>query len=234
MTSTRNLRCTLVALAAVWLSGPGPARAVEHDPGIWTVISSTDTIQSNGADTRWHYWFDAQARYFDVGSGVNQWLARPAIGYEIRDGVRVWLGYARFRSRNQAGNVADENRVWQQVDWRAGNWNGGSFSVRARLLERSVSTGDDLGLTLRVMTRYTRPMSNDRNLVVSLEPFFALRDTDWEGKSGLRQNRLFIGTGFDIGDQWYFETGYMNQYVVADAAANRSNHLAILRFRLKL
>ena len=38
---------------------------------------------------------DAQAQYFDPGSGANQWLVRPGVGYEIREGVKAWAGYAR-------------------------------------------------------------------------------------------------------------------------------------------
>lgn len=223
-----------IALVALPLVVPHTAAAVENDPGMWTVFSTTDVIQSDGEPTRWHYWFDGQARYFDIGSGSNQWLARPAVGYEIRDGVRVWLGYGRFRSRNGSGGVADENRLFQQVDWRMGEWAGGNVSIRARLLQRSASTGDDLGLLFRFMTKYTRPLGNDRTFVVALEPFFDLKETDWGGRSGLRQNRLFVGSGWKMSERWSLEAGYMNQYLVIDNADNVSNHLAVFNFRVKL
>ncbi len=223
-----------IFLAVVPLLMPLTAAAVENDPGIWTTFSTTDVIRSDGEATRWHYWFDGQARYFDLGSGSNQWLARPAVGYEFRDGVRIWLGYARFRSRNGIGGVADETRVFQQVDWRTGQWRGGNISMRARLLQRSLSTGDDLGLLFRFMTKYTRPMGNDRTFVVSLEPFFDLKETDWGGRSGLRQNRLFVGSGWKIGERWSLEAGYMNQYLVIDNADNVSNHLGVVNFRVQL
>ncbi len=212
------------------------SHATEHDPGVWTIFSTTDSFSETGAASRWHYWFDAQARYFDVGSGTNQWLVRPAVGYEIRDGVKAWAGYARFRSRNGAGRVADENRYWQQLDWRAGRWQDGNVSMRVRLEQRSIDVGDDLGLVLRFMTKYVRPFAGheDKNLIIGLEPFVDLRDTDWGGDAGLGQNRIFVGMGWRLSDTVTLETGYMNQYIWVDGAEDRINHLAILTIKARL
>lgn len=215
---------------------PQLAFATENDPGVWLTFSTTDAIQSDGEDTRWRYWFDAQARYFDIGSGVNQWLARPGIGYRISDTTTGWIGYARFRSRNSAGNVATEDRYWQQVDWSAGSWNDGRLAMRVRLEQRSVSVGDDVGVVFRFMAKYTRPIgvSGDTNLIIGIEPFFDLRDTDWGGDSGLGQNRTFIGLGKRINDRVAIEAGYMNQYLWRDNAENRINHLGVVSFKVRL
>ena len=206
------------------------AHGVENAPGAWAIFSTTDSFSEGG---RWRYWFDGQARYFDIGTGFNQWLARPAVGYELDNGLRIWLGYAHLRTRGRSGSVFDENRFFQQVDWRAPEWHGGSLALRARLLQRSVDIGEDTSLLLRVMARYDYPLSNGRTFIFSAEPFFDLRDSDWGGKRGFRQSRVFAGVGFPVGDHWTFETGYMNQYVVLDNAANRSNHLATINFRYR-
>jgi len=199
-------------------------------------FSTTDSFQSDVGVSRWHYWLDAQARYLDLGSGVNQWLVRPGLGYEINDNLKAWVGYARFRTRNRAGNVADENRYWQQMDWTAGRWNGGKFTMRARLEQRSVSVGDDLGVVLRFMTKYVRPIGGDHNisLILGLEPFVDLRDTDWGGESGLGQNRSLIGVGWRLGDSVSVEAGYMNQYIWIDGGEDRINHLGVLSFKVRL
>lgn len=221
-------------LAVIMVFAP-QSRATEHDSGVWTIFSTTDSFPASSATSRWHYWFDAQARYFDIGSGTNQWLVRPAIGYEIRDGVKVWGGYARFRSRNGAGRVADENRYWQQLDWRAGRWLDGNISMRVRLEQRAVDRGDDLGVVFRFMTKYVRPFAgnSDKSLIVALEPFVDLRDTDWGGDSGLAQNRVFVGMGWRLSNKLTLETGYMNQYLWVDNAEDRVNHLAILTLKTK-
>ncbi len=211
------------------------ARATESDPGIWTIFSTTDSISRDGEATRWHYWFDAQARYFDLGSGINQWLVRPAIGYEIGNGAKAWVGYARFRTRGRSGQVVDENRYWQQVDWRAGRWLDGQWSMRARLEQRSIESRDDLGVVLRLMTKYVRPISGSMttNLIIGIEPFVDLRDTDWGGDAGLGQNRVFVGVGWRASNNITLEGGYMNQYFWLDNAENRMNHLAILNIKAR-
>lgn len=214
---------------------PKQAAAVDQDPGIWTIFSTTDAFQTADGPSRWRYWFDAQARFFDPGSGANQYLLRPAVGYDLNDNVTVWAGYARFRTRNTAGNYSDENRYWQQVTWTAARWDHGSLSMRVRLEERSVSSGDDLGLVLRYMAKYTRPIgvSGKRDFVVSLEPFFALRETDWAGSSGLKQNRLTAGVAWKLSDSTALETGYMNMYSWADSGEDRMNHLAIVNLKMR-
>ncbi len=215
---------------------PPGASASEDTVGAWMILSSSGPVDTHDAAGNWRYWFDAQARYFDIGSGSNQYLVRPGIGYSLGDNVSVWAGYARFRTRNRAGNVVDENRFWQQLSWTAWRGDAGVVTMRARLQQRSVSNGEDLGLVLRYQVKYAQPLgdSNDTRLIFSIEPFFALRETDWAGGRGLRQNRVFLGGGWEISDRLALEAGYMNQYVWADNAEDRSNHLGVINLRIKL
>lgn len=70
-------RLALVAGMLTIGLGPGLSPAVlatENDNGFWTVFPSTDSFPARDSASRWHYSFDAQARYFDLGSGINQCL----------------------------------------------------------------------------------------------------------------------------------------------------------------
>ena len=176
-----------------------------------------------------------QGRYFDIGSGVNQYLVRPAIGYRLGGSVQVWAGYARFRTRNQSGAVADENRTWQKLNWSLGQVFDGTITMRARLLQRNVNTGNDIGRVLRFLTKYTQPIGDDgkKSLILSIEPFFDLRDTDWGGDDGIAQNRTYIGVGWHLRDKLTIETGYMNQFVWSNNSENTSNHLGVINFKVK-
>lgn len=184
---------------------------------------------------RWRYWFDAQARFFDPGSGANQYLVRPGIGYDLNDNVTVWAGYARFRTQSKSGDYADENRYWQQLTWTGARWDHGTLSMRVRLEQRSVSVGDDLGLVLRYMAKYTRPLDDTGkcDLIVALEPFFSLRETDWAGSSGLRQNRLAVGVAWKLSEKTSLETGYMNMYNWVDSGEDRMYHLGIVNLKMR-
>ena len=220
-----------LALLILLLASPvGTILATEHEPGTWISFATSGGMQSG--DSRWRYWFDGQARYVDIGSGANQYVLRPAVGYRFNDRVTGWLGYARLETRTRSGLSAFENRYWQQVGWIAGLWGSASISMRLRLEQRSLSTGDDLGLSLRYRLRMTHPMgeSSKNTLILSVEPFLDLRDTDWRGSAGLNQNRLFAGVTFPLAERWRLETGYMNQYVALDNSEDVSNHLFILRF----
>ena len=235
--TSRYIQAVLISAVITVCSAPmHPANATENDPGIWTLFSTTDSFAGDDTPSRWHYWLDAQARYFDPGSGANQWLIRPGIGYEIRNGVKAWAGYARIRSRNSAGRVADENRYWQQIDWRAEQVLGGRVALRVRLEQRSIDIGDDVRVILRLMTKYVRPISADgsTSLIVGIEPFLDLRDTDWGGDSGIAQNRIFVGMGKRVSKKLTLEAGYLNQYVFADSTENRINHLAVITIKVKL
>lgn len=213
-----------------------PVLAAEDNDGLWAIFTATDAFLTDDKTSRWHYWFDAQARYFDLGSGTNQYLVRPGIGYAISDNLMAWAGYARLRARNGSGNVADEDRYWQQLSWTAGRWHNGTFAMRTRLEQRSVSTGDDLGIVLRVLTKYVRPIGTQgqRYMSLGIEPFVSLKHTDWGGESGVRQNRTSIAIGWRVSDRLSIEAGYMNQFYWVDNGEDRLNHLGVLNFKMKL
>lgn len=94
---------------------PASAWAVEQDPGIWTTFSTADGICRNGRPTRWRYWFDAQARFFGIGSDASQYVLRPGVGYDIGDNLTAWVGIGRFYVHTAEGDKATETRYWQQL-----------------------------------------------------------------------------------------------------------------------
>lgn len=231
----RNGLLKLALLVALSTAPVSAAHAVDDNIGLWTVFTTTDTFPTESGNSRWSYWFDAQARFPDLGSGATQFLARPAVGYRPGNNVQFWAGYARIESENAAGANSHENRFWQQVNWKAGTALGGTFTMRTRLMERSLSTGDDTGLVLRFMTKYARPIgaNGNKSLVISIEPFYDLRDTDWGGDSGFAQNRSVVGISWKLNSKLTMTTSYMNQFVWRDNREDLSNHIAVLNFNVK-
>lgn len=209
--------------------------ATDSDFGTWLVLSMTDRLPTADGSSRWRYWFDAQARYSDVGSGSNQLLFRPGIGYDVTPTLSTWAGYARFRTHAKSGNTITEDRFWQQLSWRFRDWDSSSLSLRFRLEQRSLSIGDDTGVVLRTRLKYVRKLqASDRtSLVASLEPFVNLRNTDWGADSGLAQLRSYLGVAWRLTNKSTFEAGYQNQYFIIENAENRMRHLAMLYFKTK-
>lgn len=225
-----------LAIAAMFaFMAPAGTMAAEDNVGIWGIFTSEDAFGTAEAPSRWRYWFDAQLRYFDIGSGINQYQVRPGIGYTISDNMVAHAGYMYVHASNASGRTVTEDRLWQQLTWNIARWTHGTLSMRARFQQRSVSTGDDLGWQFQYLMKYVRPLGSTGNLdfIISIEPFFILRDTDWGADSGLSQNRTAIGLGWKLSPTIGIDTGYMHQYIPVDDAEDLVNHLGVVNFKVK-
>lgn len=227
-----KLSCILL-IAGIGVANDGYAG--ESDPGAWVTASLSGPLPVDATDTNWRYTIDAQMRYLDTDQSVTQWVLRPSVGLQLSDSLEARVGYARFENDRQGARSTHEDRLWQQLNWTAGRWQDGTVSIRTRLEQRSVSSGDDLGLVLRVMARYVRPYgdSGDRYFTAAIEPFVDFRDTDWGAQSGLHQNRIYFGFGRRLNARTTVELGYMNQALFRDNAPDRMNHLAMVSFSFR-
>ena len=210
------------------------ARASEDATGFWTSGALSGAI--GDSDSRWLYSAEVHARYFDLGSGINQWLVRPAVGYALGKNVRGWIGYSRYRTRSRSGNVADEDRYWQQLDWKAGAFAGGNLSLRGRLEQRDASISAETRNVARLMVKYARPFNNGgpQSLVLAAESYFDLNTTDWGGDTGLAQSRLYGGLEWRLGERTSLETGYMRQHLQVESGVDLVNHLGIVAINTRL
>lgn len=222
----------VVALLA--LTAQQPARGADDDAGAWLITVFSDRLPS-AEGSRWRYWLEAQARYPDVGSGANQLLFRPGIGYDFSPSVSALGGYARFRTHPASGATTTEDRFWQHVAWKFHVRERYSLTMRVRLEQRMPSTGSDTGHLLRYQLKYVRKLAGNgaSDFIVSVEPFWDLRDTDYGARSGLNQARLYLGLGFKLGEKSAIDVGYQNQHIYRDNRPDLVNHLAMLNFKSK-
>ncbi|MDH4108416.1 MAG: DUF2490 domain-containing protein [Gammaproteobacteria bacterium] len=230
-------RWSILLIVALVSHGVSPAAtAADNAGGGWAILSTADHFKSDGAQSRWRYAFDTQYRYFDRADGLTTVLLRPSIGYDLRPGLALFAGYAYFESELADGTSRHENRVFQQLSWTALRRERATLSFRTRLAQRFIEGGDDVGIWLRQMVRLDVPMDADRRmqLVMSVEPFFNLNDTDWGAESGFLQNRSFLGVSFGAMPKLRIETGYMNLYVRRRSAEDLANHIFVVNFRVDL
>lgn len=188
------------------------------------------SLPGSGDDGDWTYSIDTQARWFDIGSGANQLVLRPSIAYRVDGRWSLRAGYGRFRTHARSGATVTEDRVWEQVSWQKKVASTASLGVRLRAEHRFLSAGDDVGHVLRLRLHYTRPFGRDggTDLVLSVEPFFDLRDTDYGARSGLSQNRVYLGLRWPLTGKVSFSAGYLNQRFFRDDAEDIENHLAVV------
>ena len=211
------------------------AVATEDDVGIWGAFTTENAFDGAEGPSRWRYWFDAQLRYFDVGSGVNTYQLRPGIGYTVSENMVAHAGYMYVHARNSSGRTVTEDRLWQQLTWNVARWDHGTLSMRARVSQRWVSAGDDIGWQFQYQLKYVRPLGSAEklDLIFTVEPFFMLQDTDWGANSGLAQNRTGVGLGWKLSPRLTIESGYLNQYIFVDDSEDRMNHIGVVNFKMK-
>ncbi len=231
--SNGPIRIPCVLLIGLLALAAADALATEDNPGAWAVFSAAGPL-GDARQSRWRYWFDGQQRLFDIGSGITQTMLRPAVSYQLPSGLSIWLGYAYVNTRRKSGERFEEHRPWQQLAWTALRDERNNLSMRLRLEQRDVETGDDLGWTLRYQLRYARTLTDTPwQLIAFVEPFLSLNATDWGGSAGLRQNRIFLGAGYSFGAHTSVEFGYLNQYFLLDQSENLSNHLLSAHLKLR-
>jgi hypothetical protein len=102
---TSTISSVLIALAMAHYTGP--VRAAEESPGAWGVVDLSGPIGEPAPNGTWNFAVDIQARYFDIGTGISQWLARGSAGYRFANGIELRFGYGRFRARNRRGAVVN-------------------------------------------------------------------------------------------------------------------------------
>ena len=223
--ASRALRTLALLLLPLATSLP----AQSSDRGAWFAYAGQGRLGDAGT-SRWRWWFDGHARFFEDSDGFETSIVRPGLGYDLDEHFTAWLGYGWIRNDPPSGSF-DEHRVWQQLTWgRPYDW-GTPFS-RTRLEQRFDERGGETGWRLRQFLRWTRPVQPGSSLGFRVwdEVFIDLNDTQWGQDTGLRQNRAFLGLGWTLDARHTLEFGYMNQHLARSGGPDSSNH--ILAFTL--
>jgi hypothetical protein len=172
-------------------------------------------------------WGDVHARLSGDASRLSV-LLRPGLGYTLRPGMVLWLGYAWTPLFVEGDLQLDEHRVWQQWSWDFGLPGGGRMGLRSRLEQRLA--GGALGLRFRQFVRAQTALlgGGPARLAVWDEIFFAFNDTAFGQQAGFDQNRLFAGVALRVTAAARLEAGYFNQYVHRRHAADPFRHVAMV------
>jgi hypothetical protein len=205
------------------------AKASDQDTQFWSSFAINGPVSD---DSELLVWFDGHARFSDDASRLGVSIIRPAVGMRYSENTTLWLGYARVTSH--PGDDVEEDRIWQQALYKLPGVFGGSFSGRTRIEQRD-RDGGGTGHRVRQFLRWSKPIENsDLSYVVANELFVGVNDTDWGQKSGLDQNRLFLGFNYQIDDNNRVEFGYINNEINRVGPDNQTNHIAGVTWFAKL
>ncbi|MCO4764367.1 MAG: DUF2490 domain-containing protein, partial [Myxococcales bacterium] len=182
-------------------------------------IGTPDTALAQGDNQLWTAWVSHARLNPDWrltmvlqdrrGDGGTTAIVRPHIGWFASPALSIHQGYD-WVPRVGDKATRHEHRLWQQAVYRFGV---GPVKLigRARLEERTSSTGDDWGLRGRAMVRamWALPRLQRFGLVASDHWMTNLNTTDWGARSGLDQHRLFVGFAATAGKKLRVEAGYL-------------------------
>lgn len=213
------------SLAACLVAAPHSAMAqMSEDQQVWVNLTAMGALKD-----RLVYFAEVQPRSGEGVDRLDQLLLRGAVGLKLSPALTVYQGFAHVIVPRDGARDVNEERSFQQISWQIAKPWGGELSGRTRFEQRWRSDGDDMGLRLRQMLRFEKPLRADAkgpNALLWTEPFIALNDTDWGARAGFDRVRSFGGLELPLGGASTAEVGYMNEYINQTAGRSRMNHIA--------
>ncbi len=172
------------------------------------------------------YFVEAQPRFGDGVSRLDQLILRGAIGAKVTSRLTLYQGYAHVALPIAGGPDRNEERSFQQATWLV-PVRTGELQSRTRLEQRFRSDGNDTGWRVREMLRYELPVKGTSvRPLGSVEAFVHLNDTNWGNESGFDQVRTFLGVEVPLFGKSTAELGYLNQTIDQPGGRTRMNHVA--------
>ena len=228
----RALRAGCCVLLVILQALP-VASADSNQNGAWLGAVLNGTLGERGS-SRWRWWVDSQYRFQNADIDVTSVFVRPAIGYAVNPQVTLWAGYGWFATDASGIERIDEQRLWQDLVWRPALDTSLSVMLRTRMEQRWLDGGNDAGWRFRQLVRLEWPITANGKVALlgANEVLIALNDTDWGERSGLDQNRLFLGFAFRVAPRGYIDLAYLNLYVDRPLVEDVVNHLLFAGLRL--
>lgn len=219
-----------LALLALSIGASSAAAQSVHDAQLWTQVVVTPHLAPD-----WMVHLEAQPRWSEDMSELNQVILRTALGRQVTDRISVWGGYA-WIPRTLGPGTEHEHRIWEQLSATlpdAGKW---TPSIRIRLEQRFLEQWGDSSHRLRMMGRLVRPIDAQRRwlLVGWNELMLTLDDTAPGPWQGVDQNRLFGGLARRFNPKVTLEGGYLWQTLEPPDGVRFNAHVAFVWLNVTL
>lgn len=194
-----RLRLFLLSIALSLL--PFDAHAQSEDAQLWT---QTNVHVPLTDDTR--ITLEGIARWSERQGGLFHTEVGGIVSHKLSDHVEIGFGYRHVAGHG--GNTADdESRLRQHVVLSFGRLSG-----RFRLDERFHPDGDEIGVRIRPLLRYSHPVGSGVALFASHESFIMANSTQWGQRAGYDRMRNIVGVTLPLMKDVSADVGYLNQY----------------------
>lgn len=182
--------------------------AVEEHAKLWTSYEISGGI-FNGSKVR--FYLQPQLRFIDNQYKFEQAVVHAGLGYKIANPLTFYIGNSGVISKQSSGDLIDEYRIWQQLNWEIIKGSHFNLKSRTRFEQRKQEATPQWANRLREKLTFVFPVY-PISIIVSDELFFNLNHPLWVSDCSLSQNRGFIGIGVPLTKQTLIEIGYLNQY----------------------
>lgn len=228
-TSARTIICVVFLLLAgvrITCAEPNPI----HDFRIWAPVYLTVPLGESMKG-----YMEANPRFSDNASTIDQLLVRPALGYQVTPTISLWQGYAWIT--NYEPGFSQEHRLFQQLIY-ARKFSDFKIFSRSRLEERWIDDAIGTSLRARTMLRgdIPLPVFPALSLAAYDEIFVNLNSIRQGPESGFDQNRTFVGFNYQFTSQLNMDLGYQLQITnnVRPHLVNNANHVLLLQIFINL
>ena len=196
-----SLASRSAAIVAPLLILAPPAAAQQQDEQLWLQVNTNVPLTPGLRLT-----LEQIGRFGDRADGLFQTEFGGLLGWRVARGVELGFGYRKVGAHNSS--AADEDRLRQQVVASFGHW-----VTRLRVDERFNPRGDEIGVRIRPLLRYNRPVGGTGvALFASHESFILPNSTSWGQRSGYERMRNILGVTVPLGQRVSADVGYLNQY----------------------
>lgn len=235
------LRRSLVVVMAIGagMLGGTPAFATQNSAAVWNGITLQGALRGN-----WGYWFEQQVRLNDgwdsdpssansspdsLKTRGNRWILRPALVWNAPSipGLQLFAGGALVPNLSP---VRGEQRIWEQAQYSQ-LIKSTQLAQRLRLEQRHVDRTLGVAHRVRYQLRIARPGSTTEPWGWAFwdELFFNLNTVEGGPKSGLDQNRAFVGPQYQVDSRTRLEWGYLQSWIAQGSARDvQLNHVVAL------
>ena len=201
-----------------------------HDFRVWAPVYLTVPLGRSIIG-----YMEANPRFSDDASTIDQLLLRPALGYQITPTISLWQGYAWVT--NYEPGFSQEHRIFQQLIY-ARKFTGFKLFSRSRLEERWIEDAIGTSLRARTMLRGDIPVPGLSTLSLAAynEIFVNLNSIRQGPESGFDQNRTFAGFNYQFTPQLAMDLGYQLQIIntIRTNLINQANHILLLQIFINL
>lgn len=207
------------------------AQAIEQNKKLWVSATLQKPLSS---DTHWQYRLYSQLRMIDKSHPWQSIFLDGSLGYAFSPDSSLWIGYNWF-GNNPGNRFFQTNRLFEQ--WVLRSPLQRSVLITRNRLEQSVRSTDQKvlwRLRERVTLLLPRAISHHISPLIYEEGFFQLNRTRYTSTKTFSENRAFLGFQWQYKPHFFWEIGYINQYLFhgSSDSQNQMNHILSVDYNL--